>query len=94
MSTFGSIRRRVPILNGEYYNFWRDEMLDIFDEFYLSKYIHNPYVPLLIPCILLMKRKLTCFVILEPSILSIEDYLRLCLVVCETLHVLILYGMI
>ena len=45
MSTLGSLRRRVPILNGEYYNFWRDEMLDIFDEFNFSKYIHNPYVP-------------------------------------------------
>jgi hypothetical protein len=35
----------VPILNGEYYHFWKDAMLDIFDEFNLSKYIHNPYVP-------------------------------------------------
>jgi hypothetical protein len=35
----------VPIINGEYYHFWKDEMLDIFDEFNLSKYIHSPYVP-------------------------------------------------
>jgi hypothetical protein len=45
VSTLGSLRCRVPILNGEYYHFWKDEMLDIFDEFNLSKYIHSPYVP-------------------------------------------------
>ena len=45
MSTLGSFRCRVPTLDGEYYNSWRDEMLDIFDEFNLSKYIHSPYVP-------------------------------------------------
>ena len=45
MSTLGSLRLRVPILDGEYYNAWKHEMLDIFDEFNLSKYIHNPYVP-------------------------------------------------
>ena len=44
-STLGSLSCRVPILNGEYYNFWKDEMLDIFEEFNLSKYIHCPYVP-------------------------------------------------
>ena len=43
--TLRSLRCRVPILNGEYYNFWRDEMLDIFDKFNLSKYIHSQYVP-------------------------------------------------
>jgi hypothetical protein len=45
VSTLGSLRRRVPILNEEYYNAWKHEMLDIFDEFNLNKYIHNPYVP-------------------------------------------------
>ena len=30
---------------GSIINFWKDEMLDIFDEFNLSKYIHSPYVP-------------------------------------------------
>ena len=45
MSTLGSLSCIVPILNGEYYNFWKDEMLDIFEEFNLSKYIHCPYVP-------------------------------------------------
>ena len=42
---------------------------------------------LLIRCPTLMKRKLTCFIILEPSILSFEDYLKLCLFVCKTLNV-------
>ena len=41
----GVLDVECPILNGEYYNFWRDEKLDMFDEFNLSKYIHNPYVP-------------------------------------------------
>ena len=42
---WGVLRCRVPILNGEYYNFWRDEMVEIFDEFNLSKYMRSPYVP-------------------------------------------------
>ena len=45
MSTLGSLRCRVLILDGEYCNSWKNEMLDIFDEFNLSKYVHSPYVP-------------------------------------------------
>ena len=36
---------RVPILDGEYFRQWKDEMLDIFDEFHLRKYIEYPYAP-------------------------------------------------
>ena len=35
----------MPILDGEFYNSRGNEMLDIFDEFILRKYIHSPYVP-------------------------------------------------
>src|SRR3989337_1612923 len=44
-STFGSIRRRVPILDGEYYGSWKNAMLEIFNEYNLNKYILSPYVP-------------------------------------------------
>ena len=44
-STFGSIRRRVPFLDGEFYSSWKNEMLEIFNEYNLNKYICSPYVP-------------------------------------------------
>src|SRR6266496_6544857 len=44
-STFGSIRHRVPILDGEVYGSWENEMLMIFNEYNLNKYITSPYVP-------------------------------------------------
>ena len=36
---------RVPILDGEYFRQWKDEMLDIFDKFHLRKYVEYPYAP-------------------------------------------------
>jgi hypothetical protein len=45
VSTFGSIRHRVPILVGVSYNSWRIEMLSIFRLYNLCKYIKTPYVP-------------------------------------------------
>ena len=44
-STIGSIRRRVPMLDGEFYSTWKSEMLEIFNEYDLNKYITSPYVP-------------------------------------------------
>ena len=44
-STIGSIRRRVPMLDGEFYNSWKNEMLEIFNEYNLNKYISSPCVP-------------------------------------------------
>ena len=41
-STLGSLRHRVPILDGEYFHEWKKEMLEIFNEYHLSKYITNP----------------------------------------------------
>ena len=38
-STIGSIRRRVPMLDREFYNAWKNEMLEIFNEYNLNKYI-------------------------------------------------------
>ena len=35
-STIGSIRRRVPMLDGEFYNGWKNEMLEIFNEYHLT----------------------------------------------------------
>ena len=36
---------RVPILDGEYFRQWKNEMLHIFDEFHLRKYVEYFYVP-------------------------------------------------
>ena len=44
-STIGNIRRRVPILDGEFYSSWKNEMLEIFNVYNLNKYILIPYVP-------------------------------------------------
>ena len=45
MSSIGSLSCRVPILDGEYYSQWKYKMLELFNEFHLSKYVKNPYVP-------------------------------------------------
>ena len=58
-STVGSIRRRVPMLDEEFYNSRKNEMLEFFNEYDLNKYITSPYVPLLTPCILLPMSVLT-----------------------------------
>ena len=36
MSTLGSLRHRVPILDGEYFHEWKNEMLEIFNEYHLK----------------------------------------------------------
>ena len=36
MSTLGSLRHRVPILDGEYFHEWKNEMLEIFNEYHTS----------------------------------------------------------
>ena len=45
MSTLGSLRHRVPILDGEYFHEWKNEMLEIFNEYHLNKYIASPCAP-------------------------------------------------
>ena len=44
-STLGSLRHRVPILDGEYFHEWKKEMLEIFNEYHLNKYITSPCAP-------------------------------------------------
>ena len=44
-STLGSLRHRVPILDGEYFHEWKNEMLEIFNEYHLNKYITSPCAP-------------------------------------------------
>ena len=48
-STLGSLRRRVPILDGEFFHEWKNEMLEIFNEYHLNKYITTPCEPLVDP---------------------------------------------
>ena len=41
-STLGSLRHRVLILDAEYFHEWKDEMLEIFNEYHMTKYITTP----------------------------------------------------
>ena len=36
-STLGSLRHRVPILDGEYFHEWKNEMLEIFNEYHTTR---------------------------------------------------------
>ena len=36
-STLGSLRHRVPILDGEFFHEWKNEMLVIFNQYHLNK---------------------------------------------------------
>ena len=45
MSTLGSLRLRVPILDEEYFHEWKNEMLVIFNQYHLNKYIASPCAP-------------------------------------------------
>ena len=42
MSTLGSLRHKVPILDGEYFHDWKNKMLVIFNQYHLNKYIASP----------------------------------------------------
>ena len=44
-STLGSLRHRVPILDGEYFHEWKNEMLVILNQYHLNKYIASPCAP-------------------------------------------------
>ena len=44
-STLGSLRRRVPILDGEFFHEWKIQILEIFNEYHLNKYITSPCAP-------------------------------------------------
>ena len=44
-STIESIRHRVPMLDREFYSAWKNEMLEIFNEYNLNKYITSPCAP-------------------------------------------------
>ena len=44
-STLGGLIHRVPILDGEYFHEWKNEMLEIFNEYHLNKYITSPCIP-------------------------------------------------
>ena len=44
-STLGSLRCRVPILDREYFHEWENDMLVIFNQYHLNKYIVSPCAP-------------------------------------------------
>ena len=45
-SMMGNFRRRVPILDGEFFHACKNEILEILNEYHLNKYITSPCVPL------------------------------------------------
>ena len=49
MSTLGSLRHRVSILDGKYFHGWKNEMLVIFNQYHLNKYIASPCAPRIDP---------------------------------------------
>ena len=71
-STLGSLKRRVPILDGEYFHEWKNEMLVIFNEYHLSKYITSPCAPHIDPLHPTPEEDLDMIAILELSILLLE----------------------
>ena len=48
-SNLGSLRNRVPILDGEYFHEWKNEMLVIFSQYHFNKYIATPCAPHVAP---------------------------------------------
>ena len=72
-STLGSIRHRVPILDGEYFHEWKNEMLEILNQYHLNKYITSPCAPHIDPLHPTPDEDLDMIPILELSILSLED---------------------
>ena len=48
-SMMGSFRHRVPMIDGESFNAWKNVILEIFNEYHLNKYITSPCVLLVDP---------------------------------------------
>ena len=69
-STIGSIRRRVPMLDREFYSAWKNEVLEIFNEYNLNKYITSPCAPLI--CL----QRIYNFLLFHDVILSFLDVLQ------------------
>ena len=76
MSTLGSLRHRVSILDGEYFHEWKNEMLVIFNQYHLNKYIASPCAPYVDPMHPTMMSQLTWLGILELPNLLLEDCLE------------------
>ena len=91
-STFGSIRHSVPILYGEFYGSWKTEMLSIFDEYNLSKYVLKPYVPPIDPLHPTPDEELDMLHNLRTVNLIIRGLPRNVLVLCTTLNAHTLCG--
>ena len=91
-STLGSIRCRVPILDGEFYSAWKNEMLEIFYGYNLNKYITSPCVPPNYPLHPTPDEYLDMTRNLRAIDLIIRGLLEICLYACLHLNVPLLYG--
>ena len=77
MSLHWGLRRRVPILDGEFFSESKNEMLGIFHEFHLKKYITTPCEPLVDPLHPTHDEPLDMIRNLELSILILEVCLEI-----------------
>ena len=75
-STLGSLRHRVPILDGEYFHEWKNEILVIFNQYHLNKYIASPCAPCVDPMHPTLDEQLTWLGILELPNLLLENCLE------------------
>ena len=92
VSNLGSLRCRVLILDGEYYNSWENEMLAIFNEFNLSKYVHCPYVSPIDPLHPTHEEEIDMLRNLRTVNLIIRGLPKICSFLCKTLNAPIPYG--
>ena len=84
-SMLWSLRCRVPILDGEYFHEWKNEMLEIFNEYHLTKYITTPCARIVDPLHPTLDESIC---ILPSLILCLET----CLLACLLLIVPTTYG--
>ena len=75
-SMLGSLRSRVRILDGEFFHDWKNEMLEIFNEYHLNKYITSPCAPLVDPLHPTPNESIDMMATLELSILLLEVFLE------------------
>ena len=76
-SALGTLRRRVHILDGESFHEWKIEILEIFNEYHLNKYLTSPCVPLVDPLHPTPDESLDMIRNLELSILLLEARLEI-----------------
>ena len=81
----------VPILDGEFFHAWKNEMLEIFNEYHLNKYITSPCAPLVDPLHPTLDESIDMIINLRTVNLITRGLPRNLIVTYPLLIVLILY---